>query len=116
MKANTTPPEYRSKGPAELDPALTSYQAGVWRIVSLRPVRKTLRSYWEPISSRWETARGSTYVFEFLADIYRLEPLLFTIYVLCNAFSGINDAFTLLYTNQLLTKVSFINQTTSFHS
>lgn len=109
MDPNATISEVKSKGLAELDPALTSYQSGVWRIVALRPVRKTLRSYWEPISSRLETVRGSSYVFEFLADIYRLESFLFIVYVLSHALSGVNDAFTLLYTNQLLSKVSYLH-------
>ncbi|KIP12397.1 hypothetical protein PHLGIDRAFT_124233 [Phlebiopsis gigantea 11061_1 CR5-6] len=89
----------------KLDPALSSHQSGVWRVVSQRPVKKSLRSYWEPITSRLETARGAGYILNFLTDVYHLEPLLFTIYLLSHAFSGVNDAFTLLYTNKLLSKV-----------
>lgn len=91
----------------ELDPVLSSYQTGVWRVVSQQPSRKSLRSYWEPVTSRWKTAQEAGYLLKFLKDIYHLEPFLFIVYVLSHAFSGVNDALTLLYTNNLLNKVSY---------
>lgn len=92
-----------------LPPSLVGTQMGVWRIVEERNTGRSWNYQQKPTLSGFNPLLGESYPLRFLADVYRLSPALFVLYVITYVLLGVNDALKLQFMNRLFEHVSMVS-------